>query len=139
MTQLNHEALRQLRRVVEAAPEEQFHMRACVEQTTCDTARCAFGWCIIDPWFRENTRVGDIPIDFDNWSFDFDLGIMTNAVFFEQIFGLTDKQSNILFARSASRCLYPHAITRKEVLANIDRLLNGEAPKPYKAIRPLRF
>ena len=44
----NIEALTQLRRVVEAAPEELFHMRAVVEHVDCGTRRCALGWAIIE-------------------------------------------------------------------------------------------
>ena len=60
------EALQQLYRVAEEAPEDLIHMRAIVEQVSCGTARCLLGWAIIDPWLQKNTTINDIiPAD---WS-----------------------------------------------------------------------
>jgi hypothetical protein len=133
----NYEALHQLRRVVSAAPEELFHMRACVERAACGTARCAFGWCIVDPWFRENTEVGQIPIDFgvdkEQVGFRFPKGTKPHSVF-----DLDITEASVLFACSNIfhiNDIGEHEITRKEVLDNIDRLLRGEEPEEYAVFR----
>ena len=126
----NTEALTQLRRVVEAAPEELFHMRAVVEHVDCGTARCALGWAIIDPWFQANTRINEaLPADYDRQMY---LGYRTERVLCE-IFDIDEKDTRYLFAAHLSVYVDPHAVPRRTVLANIDRLLAGKRAVKYKA------
>ena len=127
----NTEALTQLRRVVEAAPEELFHMRAVVEHVDCGTARCALGWAIIDPWFQANTRINEaLPADYDRQQYLTDDG--TEGVLCE-IFDIDEEDTSYLFAADLSVRVDPHAVPRRTVLANIDRLLAGKRAVKYKA------
>lgn len=130
------ERLQQLRRVVEAATDHRFHMRTFCEEADCGTAYCAAGWAAIDPWFRENTAMGDI----------FEVGeegMLREAddVYdpFENlggVFGISYLDSLNLFGADLSRIYSePHAVSRAEVIANVDRLIAGEPATPYAAIR----
>lgn len=128
----NCEVLQQLKRVVEDAPVHLFHMRAVVEiSDTCGTARCALGWSIIDPWFQQNTRINEVlPSDFNEKKFQWKGDILL------EVFGLTPQQFNDLFGCELSITKsYAHAVSRAEVLDNIDRLLSGEEPIRYPAVR----
>lgn len=125
----NLTALRQLKRVVKAAPAERFRMRKFTEQTDCGTAYCAAGWAAIDPWFNKRGLYmrGDAPETPNNmWA----QGALS------EIFGLTLENTFALFAfDTPPPDIDPHAITKAEVIANIDRLLAGKRATVYRALR----
>jgi hypothetical protein len=53
---MHEERLRQLRRVVAAAPADRFVMdRFCTAGQPCGTAYCAAGWAALDPWMQKET------------------------------------------------------------------------------------
>lgn len=71
----NFEALKQLKRVVKAAPAERLHMRAVMEKAECGTAYCAAGWAAQDKWFEDNTEITNAVI----------LGTINGAIDFGRI------------------------------------------------------
>jgi hypothetical protein len=142
----NIEALTQLERIVRDAPDEQFHMRAVVEEASCGTARCAIGWCIIDPWFQQNTRLNELlpetydmvslsvfnPLTSDYYVSGDDTRLYSTA-FLADIFGIGYEDCNNLFAGNLSLEANAHAVSKEEVLDNIGRLIYGQGARPYKA------
>ena len=112
----NKAALRQLRRVVKAVPDDLLHMHSITSAALCGTAHCAIGWAAIDPWFIKKFETS---IHYE-WAAPFNL---------------SEKQADILFAGDACSGLPDHAITKAEVLANIDRILAGKRALVYKALR----
>jgi hypothetical protein len=122
----NIEALQQLRRVVENAPNELFHMRTLVEQAPCGTARCAFGWCLIDPWFLENTEIETTVTTISN-------RILMDFYKAAEIFDISDDDAHKLFGAGISYRYGPHSVSKEEVLNNIDNLLAGHSALPYTA------
>jgi hypothetical protein len=130
----NLEALRQLRRVVEAAPDKLFRMRSVVEPTPCGTARCALGWCLVDPWFLANTPLGR----FADWKSRYmrdDEGRGGPADVLYETFGLDRGDAGVLFGVTLTASFSAGAVAKAEVLANIDRVLAGERAVPYAATR----
>jgi hypothetical protein len=128
---MNTEALQQLRRVVESAPDDLFHMRAVVERTSCGTARCAIGWAAVDPWFQENTRLPElIPPSYDRKG-------LPSLYALNELFDISSIDANNLFAGSISRYVNEHAVSKEEVLWNIDELLAGRETLPYCAAMPM--
>ena len=128
---MNIEALQQLRRVVDEAPEELLHMRSVVETASCGTARCAIGWCIVDPWFQRNTKILKIfsPLATDITRFPNGLDKALT-----EMFDISVEDMENLFAGDLS-CYYDsaHAVSKDEVLWNIDELLCGRHALPYSA------
>lgn len=124
---MNIEALQQLRRVVQDAPDDLLHMRAVVEEAACGTARCALGWCIVDPWFQKNTAINDIyPIDYSRPGLVLDPGT-------QALFDISCQDANNLFGGNLGRSIDEHAVSKEEVLWNIDELLAGRHALPYAA------
>jgi hypothetical protein len=150
MVMANVERLRELRRVIEAAPEDKLHMpQWCDFHAPCGTAYCAAGWAAIDPWFQKNTpileifsvqklgdvfpktepeRVGDLFVQprtlgrtMTSLAALFDLGYDAAA----NLFG------NELGGFSS------HSVTKKEVLSRIDAAIAGKPVKPYKVLQTL--
>lgn len=133
----NFEALRQLRRVVEAAPDDLLHMRAIVELAKCGTARCALGWAIIDPWFQQNTAINElIPANFRGQAIS-DLpdhqGGHNTWKSLSGIFGIGLDNTDNLFAGDIFQDTNEHAVSKAEVLWNIDELLAERDALPYRA------
>jgi hypothetical protein len=134
-------ALKHLRRVVENAPEELFHMRSIVEQAECGTARCALGWCLVDPWFQQNTRLGEVatwdqayaplPPDAEAQSY---APAVVRAKFAGDIFGISPNQAGTLFAFEIRSGADPHPISREQVIKNIDRLIKGRPAVAYPGV-----
>jgi hypothetical protein len=131
----NIERLKQLRRVIEEAPEDRLHMRAYSEVAECGTAYCAAGWAAVDSWFQKNTEinetlevteegriiVADIVADGDRDEFEN----------FADIFGIHPDDSEALFGADPARDIGPHAVSKAQVLDNIDRLLKGKPAEVY--------
>lgn len=116
------EILAQLRRVVEAAPEDRLHMRRYAEEAECGTALCAAGFCLIDPWFRARTLI---------------LGYFDDASELElhDLFQIDEEDARNLFGFALYRGVDPHAVTKAEVLWNVDELLAGRPARPYAAAK----
>lgn len=128
---MNIEALTQLRRVVEAAPEELFHMRSVVEKSSCGTARCAFGWALIDPWFAQNTNIAKCVEPHSHYMNSFYIISYAAA----ELFDILQINVDRLLAINADNTMDPHAISCQEVIDNIDRLLAGHPAESYRAMR----
>jgi hypothetical protein len=116
------ECLRQLRRVVEAAPEGRFDMSTLCDRGPCGTVHCAAGWAAVDPWFRENTELGR--------SFAVDRDGMFRyrgrpAEVLERAFGLDEGDVERLFFDADDDT------TRADVLASIDHLFAGRPAPTY--------
>lgn len=129
----NVERLLQLRRVVEAAPDDRFHMRAFYEEASCGTAYCAAGWAAVDPWFQEHTEIGSIfRVGRDGL-----LEILSGTPFrrLSHIFEIGANNSWKLFGWGVARNPDPHAVSKAEVIENIDRLLAGKSAELYKAAK----
>ena len=123
-----NESLRQLRRVVEAAPVQLFHMDAFTHKTSCGTAHCAAGWAAIDPWFKERglrvTRYGDIQyLDFRPSRYCYPFRPL------ELFFTLNKLDTSRLFGGGLHRGEY---VPKEKILKNIDCMLSGEKPLRYR-------
>lgn len=121
----NHEALTELRRVAEAAPEELLHMRMFREVADCGTAYCLLGWASLDLYFQAlGLRSAE-----ETSRFSSEVDKMSD------ILGINELQVARLFASDISVDVDPHAVTKTEVLKNIDRLIKGKQAREYKAMR----
>lgn len=121
---MDREAILNLRRVVETAPEELLHMRKMTEQASCGTAHCALGWARIDPWFKVNKSS---MVAFTSQGY--------NSASAAHAFGITEATADLLFAGDASSGIEAHAISKAEVLWNIDHLLDKGFALAYEALR----
>lgn len=126
----NIERLQQLRRVVEAAPDDRLHMRAWSERAECGTAYCAAGWAALDPWFQENTPILGV---FEITETKMVESLGNSSIDLADLFGITSRDASALFATYSLCGIGPHAISKAEVLANIDRLIAGDSAKRYAA------
>lgn len=128
----NIEALKQLRRVVQNAPDDLFHMRAVVENASCGTARCAFGWALVDPWFQQNTEILDVgTVDLDEHG---NINYCSMSFYgAANLFDVSDTDANNLFGGELNYGTEEHAVSKEEVIWNIDQLLNDKPALPYAA------
>jgi hypothetical protein len=128
---MHEERLRQLRRVVAAAPEDRFEMRRfCTADQRCGTAYCAAGWAALDPWFQKETPMSDYFDLVDHEQGTLVLANDNRNCFrgLATIFDLDGIETKELFgACLPSGC----KVSQAAVIANIDRLLQGEATMPY--------
>lgn len=109
------ERLRQLRRVVEAAPDnELFDMAWVAARKDCGTSHCAYGWARIDPWFIENTEIATTGFS-----------AVRNGVFNLSVVDF----DNLFQPGDDNDLLGPEA--KRLVIANIDRILAGYPAIPY--------
>jgi hypothetical protein len=124
----NVECLRQLRRVVETAPEDRFEMVMFSGWKDCGTAHRAAGWAAVDPWFRAHTELGRFfHVDEDR---DGMLEWDDNPTeLLGEVFGLRAGDILRLFGLTLD---WRGMVTKQHVLANIDRLLAGRAALPYR-------
>lgn len=121
----NIEALEQLKRVVADAPEGLFVMNRWSTYRACGTAHCAAGWAAVDPWFKRNTDIGRVFVETAE-----DFVIMTDDwEVMAAIFGITEDDANRLFAYEITSS--GAKATKADVIANIDRLIAGEAAVSY--------
>jgi hypothetical protein len=123
----NLECLRQLRRVVEAAPEDRFEMTIFSVSGKCGTAYCAAGWAAIDPWFREHTELGQVFRMCEDGTLNWGRNLELTPVL-GRAFGLEEWDVDRLFGMFVN---WVGEVTRQHVLANIDRLLAGEPARSY--------
>jgi hypothetical protein len=124
----NVENLLQLKRVVENAPEHRFHMTAFIEAAECGTAYCAAGFAAIDPWFQENTTIGEAFKLGKNEQFEIEGDPFDKL---QDIFELDKHDTLNLFGANISSSAGVHDVTKEMVLDNIDRAINGEDIEPY--------
>jgi hypothetical protein len=125
------ERLQQLRRVVAEAPAERFDMAwICRRDHACGTAYCAAGWAVLNPWFQQETPI----LDHFMILYKSDRAIVTtknpDGAFpgLAQVFGLELTDARDLFGGN----LYSGSeVSQSEVIANIDRLLNGKRTIRY--------
>jgi hypothetical protein len=110
----NIERLRQLRRVVAAAPDdERFNMNYVEQIKDCGTSHCAYGWALEDPWFRENTEIRGL-----------------SYLASPGVFNLSRSDVEALLSPPpAGPATGP--VMKVLVLVNIDRLLAGQPAIPY--------
>lgn len=122
--------MKQLRRVVEAAPEDRFEMKNFCTESSCGTAYCAAGWAALDPWFQENTDILDI----------FDVEVIGSLAYVKEahdntfsrlqlMFGLSAVEADDLFGGELHRLSPP--VPKSFVLENIDSILAGDPTIPY--------
>jgi hypothetical protein len=128
----NEEALRQLRRVAEEAPDDRLHMRSFTETGPCGTAHCLAGWAEIDPWFLTNTPLPAVLAMYTDGQPG--EGERTFAGL-AAVFGLKQEDADNLFGSDLTPSVGPHAVSKAEVLWNIDQLLAGQPALPYAATR----
>lgn len=131
---MNTERLLQLRRVLDEAPEERFHMRTWSEAADCGSAYCLAGFMAIDPWFRRETEVGNVFILNKHNCL---LNVESTDIpfrFLAGVFAIAESDSENLFGYGIPLHADPHCVTRAEVRANIDRILAGRPAEIYTAI-----
>ncbi len=128
----NIERLKELRRVVLAAPEHQFHMRTWCEKADCGTARCAAGWAAVDPWFQENTEILEI-FAVDEAKFVTPVTDFSCFSAIGKLFGIEYRQSCHVFGSDPCGLGMsdPHSVSKDQVVANIDALIAGTPTKSY--------
>jgi hypothetical protein len=128
---MHEERLRQLRRVVAAAPADRFVMdRFCTAGQPCGTAYCAAGWAVLDPWIQKETPMLEYFTveDFDQETLVVPRGPRGGFHGLSTVFDLKSAEADDLFgAYLPSGC----KVSQAAVIANIDRLLQGEATIPY--------
>lgn len=126
----NITALKQLKRVIENTPDDLLHMAAWGGDAACGTVRCAAGWAAVDPWFVKrglHLRHGsNAPVFEDNWP---DESLKT-------FFKLTYAQTEHLFAIHHPRGLPGHSVSARQVLNQIDRILDGKPTRHYRVNKP---
>jgi len=129
----NIKVLKQLRRVAEEAPDEQLHMTSFVDtNASCGTARCLIGWAIIDPWFQKHTRINDVlPADFAETHFGL---TPKHAKILKEMFDIDGREVSALFAFHSYMNSDPHGISKADVLASIDALIEGHSIRPYAGL-----
>ncbi len=120
--------LLELRRVCESIPDDLLHMRSLEEQSPCGTARCLLGWARLDPWLQENSELGTTSAVpswmFFNYVYSHDLA---------RIFQVSRDDASHLFALDINRDVPEHAVSKSEVLWNLDQLIAGKPALPYCA------
>jgi hypothetical protein len=132
---LNYEALMNLRRVVEQAPDDRLHMNTFVNPfAKCGTAYCAVGWAAVDPWFQQYTKLPEYLYISDKETGDLTCNSYDDpAQFLADIFGITKEDADNVFMLKGG-WLRDHDVAKHEVLDNIDRLIGGESAYPYAAL-----
>ena len=120
-------ALRELKRVIENVPEDLLHMRWWQSRAECGTVRCAGGWAAVDPWFNKRGLTAN-----DSGAPRFRGEICDGAL--RPFFRLTVKATRDLFALYHPHpiALEGHAVSKRQVLNQIDRILAGQPTKPYR-------
>jgi hypothetical protein len=125
----NLEALKQLRRVAVEAPDDRFNMASWCEDIGCQTVMCLAGWAAIDPWHRQNTSIN---VQFYVYS---DMTVVNTYEcltddFLAEIYGIDSEDAQSLFAIDVGSAI-SRAVTKVEVIDNIDRLLAGLSARRY--------
>jgi hypothetical protein len=121
---MNTQALQRLRGVAENAPDDLLHMRLYREKAACGTAYCLLGWASLDPWFNERGLV----------SADRDDRFWLALECIRPILDISPDDCDNLFATEILDDTGPHAISKQEVLDNIDRVIAGGRALRYRAV-----
>lgn len=139
----NKKNLRRLRDVIAAVPDDLLHMRRLIETADCGTAFCAAGWAATDPIlgpqiarfpaikYITHLKVG---ATLTTWDLQF-VGFQAVKEALCAILDLDRKDGDRLFASHISMNAEAHAVTKAEVLWNIDQLLEDKPARRYRATR----
>jgi hypothetical protein len=125
-TKRNIKALKRLRAVFEKVPPHRVHMREVIGQAECGTVGCLLGWGTRDRQLRKMGLVMDAHED--------PFFTLRTA---RKVLGLGPKTAERLFAFNGGpefdRALRadPHAISKGQVLEQLDRVIAGRPIKPY--------
>lgn len=131
---MHKKRLKQLRRVVAAAPDDRLHMARWCETADCGTAYCAAGWAAVDPWFRENTEIGTIFGVRDDGTIYPNSLVWRPLSALARLFAISIHASCHLFGNVPCSA-DPHAVTKAMVLANIDLILAGKPAQHYGTMK----
>lgn len=131
---MHKKRLKQLRRVVEDAPDDRLHMRDwCDPVAPCGTAYCAAGWAAIDPWFRANTEIEEI-FEVDDAGHVHRRAPVSACDRLAALFDINVDAAWKLFLSIPYGDADPHRVTKAMVLENIDRVLAGAKPVNYQSM-----
>ena len=122
-------ALRQLKRVIKNTPDDLLHMDKWAGTARCGTVRCAAGWAAVDPWFNEHgftAHPGGSPTYAGKWPFDS----------LRAFFRLTGAATDHLFAIDHPGLPGGHAVSKRQILNQIDRIIAGEPTHHYRIRKP---
>lgn len=137
--------LLRLREVIAEVPDDRLHMRILVEDSECGTAFCAAGWAAIDPVLGPRIRQ-ELHVQLRGWLpedepaaplTESDLhseGFVCIQLALTSVLGLSAVDSDRLFASGIFRYADRHAVTKAEVLWNIDRLIMGKHARRYSVV-----
>lgn len=126
----NLKALKRLREVFADAPAERVHMREVTYVAACGTAHCLLGWAGTDLELRKS---GLLPT-FNRTNCDYNTRALAAA---RKVFGLDKLTADHLFAFGMTGEMNdvlrenPHAISKRRVMAQLDRVIAGKPIKPY--------
>lgn len=137
--------LLQLQRLVSSVPPDKFAMDRICRPHRTGPIRDPIGWMAVDRWFQVNTPIGGVLNPKCELIGQQDNGRDTVFTAVTGIFGLTMRDTTVLFAYSGQakvRFSYegvpttfePRDITRQDFLDNLARVIRGEAPKPYELL-----
>lgn len=129
----NIKLLKKAIKVLDNVPKGMLHMNAITDKAECGTAHCLAGWLSVDPWFRKHTEINDIiPHDWNDWN------VPSEKSTTNKLAGMLDisyKDSCRLFAMDSFLSMESHAISKREVKRNLQRLIDGKPTLQYKVLR----
>jgi len=116
----------QLRRIAVSIPDGLLNMAVVEQAAECGTARCLAGWATVDPWFVAQgiTRVLRVGRQ----------GRYIDWYELSAFFALAEYDTKTLFGAYLPRYMDPHAVSKAEVIANVDRAISGVVTVPYAAV-----
>jgi hypothetical protein len=128
----NIQLLKKAIEVLDNVPKGMLHMNAITDNAECGTAHCLAGWLSVDPWFRKHTEINDIiPHDWNDWI----LPRGDNGAKLANVFDISLIDSSKLFDMDSFRSMESHAISKREVKRNLQRLIDGKPTIQYKVLR----
>jgi hypothetical protein len=145
---LRERRLKELRRVAEAIPPARLNMNEFGKVVgdygtpDCRTVCCLAGHAALDPWHQKHTEILDIfrlAEDEEASCTGFEIlrpvprCLATTFRRLATLYGISETDADALFAADACG-LKEGAVTKAEIVANIDLLLAGLRARPYKAI-----
>lgn len=113
----NLKALRRWKTVFAKVPADQVHMGEVFGHRACGTVGCLWGWGANDSVLQ---KMGIPGIDEGAEFFG-----IPNATFEALILNTRTPEQGFALSRN------PHAISKKQVLDNLDRVIAGKPIKPY--------
>lgn len=133
--------LTHLRRVVEAAPDDRFHMTSFMDaQASCGTAYCAYGWATQDTWFKKRgcklLQIG--PSGKIYWPHIDGIGASNSEILLSTFFNISREEADHIFHLDADSRDKPHSISKAMVLRNIDLALANQPTINYRHMEGYR-